>query len=129
MQHLRAIREQRRAAFAESLDYAATELEKSLKEGKKLQLAVKQLLTNLIKENKRIIFNGNNYADDWQKEAGKRGLLNHRTSVDAFGEILKPEVVNAFEKYGVLSKRELESLFPGRVRIVNLGLTLVAIVD
>ncbi len=96
-------------AVAESLDYAATELEKSLKEGKKLQLAVKSLLTKLIKDNKRIIFNGNNYADEWQKEAAKRGLLNHRTSVDAFGEILKPDVVSAFEKFGVLKPRELKA--------------------
>ena len=78
-------------AVAESLDYIATELEKSVKEGKKLQAAVKGLLTRIIKENKRIIFNGNNYADEWQKDAGKRGLLNHRTSVDAFDEILSKE--------------------------------------
>ena len=63
-------------AVTESLDYVATELEKGLKEGKKLQEAVKVLLTKLIKDNKRIIFNGNGYADEWQKEAGKRGLLN-----------------------------------------------------
>src|SRR5919198_191401 len=87
-------------AVTESLDYVATELEKQLKEGKKLQAAVKTLLTKLIKENKRIIFNGNNYSDDWQKEAAKRGLLNHRTSVDAFGEILKADVIKAFEKFG-----------------------------
>ncbi len=98
-------------AVAESLDYCATELEKSLKAGKKLQLAVKDLLTKLIKENKQIIFNGNNYADSWQKEAAKRGLLNHKTSVDAFGEVLKPEVVKAFEKYGVLNARELKARY------------------
>src|SRR5438067_4441594 len=44
-------------AVTESLDYVATELEKELKAGKKLPLAVKSLLTKLIKENKRIIFN------------------------------------------------------------------------
>src|SRR5512145_37144 len=87
-------------AVTESLDYCATELEKGLKEGKKLQAAVKQLLTKLIKDNKRVIFNGNNYSDDWQKEAAKRGLLNLRTSVDAYSEALKPDVVKAFEKYG-----------------------------
>ena len=70
---------------------------------------MKTLLTKLIKDNKRIIFNGNNYSDEWQKEAGKRGLLNHRTSVDAYGEVLKPEVVKAFEKYGVLNERELHA--------------------
>ena len=98
-------------AVAESLDYCATELEKGLKEGKKLQLAVKALLTKLIKENKQIIFNGNNYADEWQKDAAKRGLLNHKTSVDAFGEILKPDVIKAFEKYGVLNERELKARY------------------
>jgi glutamine synthetase len=98
-------------AVAESLDYCATELEKGLKEGKKLQGAVKTLLTKLIKDNKQVIFNGNNYADEWQKDAATRGLLNHRTSVDAFGEILKPETVKAFEKYGVLNERELKARY------------------
>jgi glutamine synthetase len=98
-------------AVAESLDYCASELEKSLKAGKKLQVAVKDLLTKLIKENKQIIFNGNNYADSWQKEAAKRGLLNHKTSVDAFGEVLKSDVVKAFEKYGVLNARELKARY------------------
>jgi glutamine synthetase len=96
-------------AVTESLDYVATELEKELKAGKKLPDAVKTLLTKLVKDNKRIIFNGNNYSDEWQKEAGKRGLLNHRTSVDAYGEVMKPEVVKAFEKYGVLNERELHA--------------------
>jgi glutamine synthetase len=98
-------------AVAESFDYCATELEKSLKGGKKLQVAVKDLLTKIIKENKQIIFNGNNYAEEWQKDAAKRGLLNHKTSVDAFGEVLKPDVIKAFEKYGVLNERELKARY------------------
>ena len=98
-------------AVTESLDYVATELEKGLKDGKKLPDAVKSLLTKLIKDNKRIIFNGNNYSDEWQKEAAKRGLLNHRTSVDAYGEAVTPEVVKAFEKYGVLNERELHARY------------------
>jgi glutamine synthetase len=106
-------------AVTESLDYVATELEKGLKEGKKLQEAVKVLLTKLIKENKRIIFNGNGYADEWQKEAGKRGLLNLKTSVDAYGEALKPDVVKAFEKYGVLNERELHARYEVAVEQYN----------
>ncbi len=98
-------------AVAESLDFCATELETSLKAGKKLTAAVKDLLTKIIKENKQIIFNGNGYSEAWQKEAGKRGLLNHKTSVDAFGEVLKPEVTKAFEKYGVLNARELKARY------------------
>jgi len=98
-------------AETESLDHVATELEKQLKDGKKLQAAVKTLLTKLIKDNKQIIFNGNGYSDDWQKEAGKRGLLNLRTSVDAYPEALKPDVTKAFEKYGVLNERELHARY------------------
>jgi glutamine synthetase len=106
-------------AVTESLDYVATELEKGLKEGKKLQAAVKSLLTKLIKDNKRIIFNGNGYSDEWQKEAGKRGLLNHRTSVDAYGEAIKPEVTQAFEKYGVLNERELHARYDVAIEQYN----------
>jgi glutamine synthetase len=106
-------------AVTESLDYCATELEKGLKEGKKLQAAVKQLLVKLVKENKRIIFNGNGYSDEWQKEAAKRGLLNHRTSVDAYGEAMKPEVVKAFETYGVLTEREWQARYEIAVEQYN----------
>ncbi len=98
-------------AVTEALDYMATELEKALKDGKKLDAAVKSLLTKTIKENKRIIFNGNNYSAEWEKEAAKRGLLNHRTSVDAYTELMKPEVVKTFEKYKVLNERELRARF------------------
>jgi glutamine synthetase len=106
-------------AAAEALDYCASELEKNLKEGKKLPAAVKTLLVKLIKENKRIIFNGNGYADEWQQEAARRGLLNHRTSVDAFAEATKPEVVKAFEKYGVLNGRELRARYDVAVEQYN----------
>jgi len=106
-------------AVTESLDYVATELEKQLKEGKKLQAAVKTLMTKMIKDNKHIIFNGNGYSDDWQKEAGKRGLLNLRTSVDAYGEAIKPDVIRAFEKYGVLNERELHARYDVAVEQYN----------
>ncbi len=98
-------------AVTESLDYVATELEKGVKEGKKLQAAVKVLLTRLVKENKRIIFNGNGYAEEWQTDAAKRGLLNHRTSVDAFAEAITKPTIAVFEKYGVLKERELRARY------------------
>jgi glutamine synthetase len=106
-------------AITDSLDYCATELEKGLKEGKKLPAAVKSLLVKLVKENKRIIFNGNGYSEEWQKEAAKRGLLNHRTSVDAYAEATHPEVAAAFEKYGVLSAREWHARYDVAVEQYN----------
>jgi glutamine synthetase len=106
-------------AVTEALDYIATELEKSVKDGTKLPDAVKALLTKLMKDNKRIIFNGNNYATEWEKDAAKRGLLNHRTSVDAYPELMKPDVVKAFEKYGVLNERELRARFDVAIEQYN----------
>ena len=94
--------------FAESLDFAATELEKATKgDPKKLNAAVQKLVQKIIKEHGAIIFNGDGYSDDWHKEAEKRGLANNRTTPDALPAISDPEVIKAFSKYKVLSKREL----------------------
>jgi len=113
-------------AVTEALDYVATELEKALKDGQKLPAAVKTLLTKMMKDNKRIIFNGNNYADEWQKEAAKRGLLNLRNSVDAYPELMKPDVVKAFEKYGVLNERELRARYDVAVEQYNKTINIEA---
>ena len=79
-------------AVTESLDYMATELEKAIKGGKSIEQAVAELLPKVIKENKRIIFNGNNYSKEWEKEAGKRGLLNLKNTVDALPQLVTKEV-------------------------------------
>jgi glutamine synthetase len=113
-------------AVTEALDYVASELEKGLKEGKKLGAAVKTLLTKMIKENKRIIFNGNGYSDEWEKEAAKRGLLNLRTSVEAYPELMKPDVVKAFEKYGVLNEREVRARYDVAIEQYNKTINIEA---
>jgi glutamine synthetase len=96
-------------AVAESLDYMASELEGMIAGGQGLEEAVGALLKKTIKQHKRIIFNGNNYSDEWQKEAGKRGLMNLRNTVDALPEIVRPEVVKTFEKFRILGDRELNA--------------------
>ncbi|MDO8681512.1 MAG: glutamine synthetase III [Acidobacteriota bacterium] len=96
-------------AVAESLDMLATELEAKLAKGEALESAVAALLRKTIKAHKRIIFNGNGYSDEWQKEAGKRGLLNLKNTVDALPELVKPAVIKAFEKFKVLTGAELHA--------------------
>jgi glutamine synthetase len=98
-------------AVAESLDYVATELEKATAGGQPLDDAVGKLLTKIVKEVKPIIFNGNNYTAAWEKEAGRRRLLNLRNTVDAIPELIKPAVVELFEKYKVLNERELHARY------------------
>ncbi len=102
-------------AVAESLDAMATELEATLANGKKavngdaFTEAVGALLKKTVKQHKRVIFNGNGYSDEWQKEAAKRGLLNLKNTVDALPQILQPLVVKTFEKFKILSERELHA--------------------
>jgi glutamine synthetase len=98
-------------AVTESLDYMATELEKLMKGGRSIEKAAGELLPKVIKENKRIIFNGNNYSKEWEKEAGKRGLLNLKNTVEALPQLVSKEVVGIFEKYKVLNERELRARY------------------
>ena len=98
--------------IAESIDYCATKLEKAV-EGNPdaLNEAVQSLLTEIINECSPIIFNGDGYSEEWHTEAAKRGLLNLKSTPDALPALQAPEVVQLFERYGVLSARELESRF------------------
>jgi glutamine synthetase len=96
-------------AVAESLDAIATELETAVRGGEKREDAVAKLLTRIIKEHKRIIFNGNGYSQEWQDDAARRGLLNHRNTVDALPELVTPEVLKTFDKYKVLNEREVRA--------------------
>ena len=59
------------------------------------------LLKDVIKETKRVRFEGNNYSEDWHKEAAKRGLPNDKNTPTALELFLKEESMNLFEKYGV----------------------------
>ncbi|MBS0191683.1 MAG: glutamine synthetase III [Phycisphaerales bacterium] len=98
---------------AESLDYMATQLEKSIGSNPteaKLQAAVKSLLQKTVKQHKRVIFNGDGYDNAWHVEAEKkRKLPNLRNSVDALPVLTDKKNVELFKKYGVLNKVETES--------------------
>ena len=97
----------------------ATELEKLMKGGKSVEQAVAELLPKVVKENKRIIFNGNNYSKEWEKEAGKRGLLNLKNTVDALPQMVSKDVIATFEKYKVLTGRELHARYEIMVEQYN----------
>jgi glutamine synthetase len=99
------------AAMAESLDYVATTLETATAKGEELNKGVGKLLTKIIKEHKRIIFNGNNYAPEWEKEAGKRKLLNLKNTVDALPQLTTKEVTSLLDKYKILNEREVHARY------------------
>lgn len=96
--------------MTESLDYIATELEKaSGGDPAKLSGAVQTLLKSIINEHGAVIFNGDGYSEEWHQEAAKRGLPNNKQTIDALPAITDPAVVSMFDKYKVLTPREVES--------------------
>lgn len=95
--------------MADSLDYMATVLEKAVSDGEDFDVAVQKLLTEIITEHGAVVFNGDGYSENWQIEAAERGLPNLKTTIDAIPQLVTPEAIEVFEKYGVFSARELHS--------------------
>jgi glutamine synthetase len=92
---------------AEALDEIATRLEKT----KDKNAEVARIIRDIWKKHSRIIFNGNNYSANWVKEAAERGLPNVNNTVDALKAFVAEKSFVLFEKYGVLSRKELQSRF------------------
>lgn len=92
---------------AEALDEIATRIEKA----KDINKEATQIIKEIMQNHGRIIFNGNNYAEEWVKEAEKRGLLNIKNTVDAHKSMITEKSEKLFEKYKILSKEELHSRF------------------
>ena len=71
--------------------------------------ALKTLLVKIIKEHKRVIFNGNGYSQEWVEEAARRGLPNFKSTVDCVPHYADPKNVALLEKFGVLSEKEINA--------------------
>ncbi len=80
-----------------------------LENSKDINKTVTEIVKKTYANHSRIIFNGNGYSDEWVAEAKRRGLANINSTVDAIPEYTKLYSVELFEKYGVLSRVELES--------------------
>jgi len=92
---------------AESLSQIADRLEKAEDFNAEVNAVVKEI----IKKHKRIIFNGNNYSEEWVAEAERRGLPNLKSSVDAIPVLIAEKNVKVLEKHGVLSPTERHSRY------------------
>ena len=90
---------------ADELRQFADELEGA----KDFNAALHELVSRTIREHKRIIFNGNNYTDEWTEEAKRRGLLNLRNSAEALPHFVDEKNIAMFERNSVFTRREVES--------------------
>ncbi len=96
---------------AEAIDGLAGKLEEKLNGGADMPAAVMEIVKESYLANKAICFGGDNYTEEWHAEAEQRGLKNLKTTPDALPEVIAPDTVAAFERYKVLSERELESRY------------------
>jgi glutamine synthetase len=94
---------------AESLDYLAEKIK--AQGGKNINQAVFAVIKKEIKEIKAVLYNGDNYTQKWEKEAGKRGLPNDKTTPVALKALVTQKALDLFDKYQVLSNVELKSRY------------------
>jgi glutamine synthetase len=113
-------------AVAESFKQFADVLEKA----DDFDAAVAELIKETFTAHMRILFDGNGYSEEWEKEAEARGLLNLKTSVDAYKHFNDPKNVKLFIDHGVMSEVEINSreeiYFENYAKIVNIeALTMI----
>ncbi len=90
---------------AEALSQFADRLEKSSDFEEDLHTLIKETII----KHKRIIFSGNSYSKEWEKEAEKRGLYNFKTTVDALSHFISDKNVALFTKHGIFTEIEMRS--------------------
>ncbi len=114
---------------AEELEKFADRLDKA----SDLQTEVLAIVKETMEKHKRIIFNGNNYSDEWVEEAKRRGLNNLKTSVEALPAFASEESINLFVKHNIFTKAEVisrcEIMLEGYSKAINIeALTMLDMV-
>ena len=96
---------------ADALDEVCTRLEEAAGKGADFNESLQVVLHDLVTGHKRILFNGDNYTQEWREEAERRGLPNLTETPDALKAMLTDKAIALFEKHRVFSERELRSRF------------------
>ena len=106
--------------MAEVLSEFANELEKA----DDFDATVKKLIKDTLTNHQRVIFNGNGYSEEWEREAERRGLPNMKKSVDSFACFTEEKNVKLFEKFNVMNRTELQSrteiLYENYAKTINI---------
>ena len=103
------------AAVAEAIADITTELKAELKKTKKVDDAVLKIVRGIFKETGAVRFEGNNYSEEWVKEAAKRGLPNIRRTPEGLKQLNTKQSRQLLTKLGVFSEEELDSRYHVRL--------------
>ncbi|MDR2398728.1 MAG: glutamine synthetase III [Spirochaetaceae bacterium] len=88
-----------------------SEFADKLEQGDHKLKAIQEIIKESYGKHRRVVFNGNGYAEEWVREAERRGLPNVRNTVDALSVLSRSETIALFEAHHVLSKDEMESRY------------------
>ena len=111
---------------AQAIDDLGGKLQEKLDGGTELATAVSEIARDVWNAHKRIIFDGDGYSDEWEREAEGRGLLNLRTTPEALPMITAETTIDALAAYEVLTERELHARFEVLVEQYSVGLNFEA---
>lgn len=115
---------------ADALAGLADEIEKETTGGAALPAAVQKVVQANLKKHQAVLFNGDNYSSAWEEEAGRRGLPNFKSSVDALAALREPDVKSMFQRLGVYTEPELEArykiLLESYIKTINIEAQLTA---
>ncbi|MFR1166720.1 MAG: glutamine synthetase III [Adlercreutzia equolifaciens] len=104
-------------AMAKSLKEFADQMEG--KTGEEFEAAAIDYIKRTLRDHERIIFNGDGYSAEWEKEAERRGLANHRTTADALPCLVDQKSIDLFAEFGVLTEDEVRSRYEVKLEKYN----------
>jgi glutamine synthetase len=95
--------------MSETLSNFKKEVDALIEKGDKKEVAVMHVIKDYIKSSKKVLFEGDGYSEEWQKEAAKRGLPNVKTTPPALDAMVTEKAKHLFEKHGIYTHAELEA--------------------
>lgn len=99
------------AIVAQQLKKFKVEVDALVKAGDYKDVAILKVLRRTLSESRRILFEGDNYSDEWRDEAASRGLSNNRTTPEALDAFVKKDTIQLFEELNIMSVRESEARY------------------
>jgi len=96
--------------LADSFHYFESEVRRQREAGLSVDDAVKKLIKDTLTKHKRIVYNGDNYTNEWVEEAKKRGLMNYRTTPEVLNQVVNERNIKLFERLKVWSSEEFTAI-------------------
>lgn len=95
--------------MAKTLIQFKKDVDAKIEGGDKKEVAIMQVLSEYIKQSKNILFEGDNYSEEWEQEAAKRGLSNFKNTPMALDILAKPQTFELYESLNIFTKKELHA--------------------